>query len=358
MFSALRFALMGDPLNKMTEGGISGINQIVLSCAKALKYRGHAVRLMLPQGSWAPTGFEVIHIPGTLQKSVVGAPRDTYPIQADNVISNYCAHLNDYHREFDMAINFCYDWLPYYLTPFFRIPLLHYPNACNENDVVTHQIQILAKARPYTIGVLSVAQREALGLSSAIRNLRAGIDTTEYQFNKTPLAAREYLAFASRITPVKGLEAAADIAKRSRLPLHVIGHIDDKDYYDAIVAKYDDVIVYKGFLNKPQLAAHMRGARALLTPHTWVEAFGIITIEALACGTPVITYEPGAPKETIQHGVTGFVVKNVMQACQAVKKLNGLKPEDCHKVCEAKFSIPALAKRLDAWIEEYRQHEL
>lgn len=346
----MRIAMLADAVTRMEGGGISGVNQLVLGNALAMQQRGHDVTLIAPEGTKLSYNITLVELPGALQPTTVDAPRDSYPTDIDGIIFSYCHYLATQQQEYDVILNCCQDLPVYALTPLLATPLVHIPNLGDENDVITAEIRKYA----YRVGLMSRAQGADLGLAEDVPVVRAGIDVAAYDYNATPLAERHYLAFGARIAHEKGVLDAAEIAKRAGLPLHVFGRIEDKDDFDALMQRYEDYIVYRGFLDKAGFIAEMRNARALLCTHRWLEAFGMVVIEALACGTPVVTYDGGGPKESLNDGVTGFVVKagEVDAAVVAVGKLPQLKPQDCRAAAEELFDLAVHGARLEKWIAE------
>lgn len=152
----------------------------------------------------------------------------------------------------------------------------------------------------------------------------------------------DYLAFLGRVSPEKGLDKAIEIARRADMPLKIAAKVDrfDTAYFEHAIkpllkAPMVEFIGEVGGADKDQFLA---GAHALLFPIDWPEPFGLVMIEALACGTPVIAYPRGAVPEILDPGVTGFIVNDVAQAVAAVKNIGTLSRRQCRKVFEQRFS--------------------
>jgi glycosyltransferase involved in cell wall biosynthesis len=152
----------------------------------------------------------------------------------------------------------------------------------------------------------------------------------------------EYLAFLGRVSPGKGLAQAVRIAKNTRLPLRVAAKVDDADqkYYEKNIKALlkDPQIEFIGEIGEDQKAEFLGNAAAMLFPISWPEPFGLVMIEAMACGTPVIAFPAGSVPEIIEDGVTGFVVRNVKAAVQAVERIPTISRSRCREVFETRFS--------------------
>lgn len=137
-----------------------------------------------------------------------------------------------------------------------------------------------------------------------------------------------YLAFLGRISPEKGIVDAIRIARAAGLPLKVAAKIGEEDlpFHEEIVAPLlaEPGIEFVGEIDDTHKPAFLSGARALLFPIAWPEPFGLVMIEAMACGCPVIAYRRGSVPEVVEHGRTGFIVANVAEAVAALERLSDL----------------------------------
>jgi glycosyltransferase involved in cell wall biosynthesis len=150
-----------------------------------------------------------------------------------------------------------------------------------------------------------------------------------------------YLAFLGRISPEKGLDRAIEIAERVHMPLKVAAKIDDADrnYFETQIRHLcSGPVDYVGEIGESQKAEFLGNARALLFPIDWPEPFGLVMIEALACGTPVIAFRGGSVEEVIDDGTTGFVVDSIEEATRAIERLDEISRETCRNIFESRFS--------------------
>jgi glycosyltransferase involved in cell wall biosynthesis len=157
-----------------------------------------------------------------------------------------------------------------------------------------------------------------------------------------------YLVFLGRISPEKRPDRAIEIARGSGLKLRIAAKVDrqDRDYYhDEIEPLLDDPHVeLVGEVAGAAKEELLAGALALLFPIDWPEPFGLVLIEALACGTPVIAWPCGAVPEVMQDGVTGFVVNGIDEAVAAVGRVHALDRAACRRVFEERFSAARMAR--------------
>ncbi len=161
-------------------------------------------------------------------------------------------------------------------------------------------------------------------------------------------AAGGYLAFLGRISPEKRVDRAIEIAQRTNVPLKIAAKVDrvDREYFDERIAPLlrSPLVEYIGEIAEDEKSAFLSGARALLFPIDWEEPFGLVMIEALACGTPVVAFRRGSVPEIVEDGVTGFLVDSVDAAVDAVGRLDALSRATCRQVFEQRFTAERMAR--------------
>jgi glycosyltransferase involved in cell wall biosynthesis len=176
-----------------------------------------------------------------------------------------------------------------------------------------------------------------------------GVAVAEWPFSAT---AEDYLLCVGRIVPEKGIKEAIQIARETGYRLLIVGPTSEgrsQDYFDQYIKpQLDDQILYLGFVERQQLARYYQKAKALLTPIQWEEPFGMTTIEAMACGTPVISLNRGAAPEIIKHGKTGFVVGSVAEMVDSVLKLDHIDRAACREHVKQHFSVVNMVNTYEA----------
>jgi glycosyltransferase involved in cell wall biosynthesis len=156
-----------------------------------------------------------------------------------------------------------------------------------------------------------------------------------------------YLAFLGRISPEKRPDRAIEIAKRAGVPLKIAAKVDkvDQTYFDETIRPLitGSGVEFIGEVNDSEKQAFLGGASALLFPIDWPEPFGLVQIEAMACGTPVVAWRRGSVPEVIDEGVSGFMVEDIDQAVEAVHKARSLSRQAVRDRFEKRFTIERVA---------------
>jgi glycosyltransferase involved in cell wall biosynthesis len=235
--------------------------------------------------------------------------------------------------------------LPY--SGFVKTPTVHTTHGIftPDNEKIFRQFS----GQPYTS--ISEAQREPrLGLNY-IHTVYNGIDPEVYPFQETPTQP-PYLAFVGRLSPEKGPEGAIKIARATGLPLKMAGKVDvvDQEYYNETLKPLIDgeQIQYLGEVSHEEKVQLLRNATVTLFPITWREPFGLVMIESMATGTPVVGMALGAVPEVIAHGKTGFVCHTLEEMSEAVPEAMKLDRPTCRDYVLSRFSVATM-------VNEYEQ---
>jgi glycosyltransferase involved in cell wall biosynthesis len=192
---------------------------------------------------------------------------------------------------------------------------------------------------------ISDAQRDPLPWIDWQGTVHHGLPLDLHQFR--PGRGR-YLAFLGRISPEKRVDRAIEIARAVGMPLRIAAKVDrvDREYFAEVVSPLlaDPLVDYVGEISESEKGAFLGNAHALLFPIDWPEPFGLVMIEAMACGTPVVAYRRGSTSEVLRHGVTGFLVESLGEAVAAVEHVQHLDRVVCRRVFERHFSAERMTR--------------
>jgi glycosyltransferase involved in cell wall biosynthesis len=202
---------------------------------------------------------------------------------------------------------------------------------------------------------ISDGQRKPVPWANWQATVHHGLPTELYTFQPDP---DDYFAFLGRISPEKRLDRAIEIAQAVGVPLRIAAKVDDADrrYFERCIRPLLDqpLVEFIGEIDQARKNAFLGGARALLFPIDWPEPFGIVMIEAFACGTPVVAYAGGSVGEVMQDGVTGSIVTDQQQAIAAAEEIDRIDRHRCREVFEQRFTAQVMASR---YLEVYRRLE-
>ncbi|MFQ5748384.1 MAG: glycosyltransferase family 4 protein [Planctomycetota bacterium] len=229
-------------------------------------------------------------------------------------------------------------------SPARRLPVPHLFTVHGRMDLPEHPA--LFREFPETPLVsISDNQRRPVPEAHWVATIPHGLPRAAYPFHPGPGA---YLAFLGRICPEKRLDRAIEIAGRAGLPLKVAAKVDpaDQAYYEETIRPLlgQPHVEFLGEIGDREKRAFLGNALALLFPIDWPEPFGMVLIEALACGTPVVAFAQGSVPEVIEDGVTGFLVSNVPAAVRAVRRVGELDRRACRSEFERRFTVERMAR--------------
>ena len=348
-----RILLISTAVAPLGTGLGGGVELFVRNAVQGLQQRGHTVTVVAPESSTLDRCDRVVQIPGRLQPTAHTSQRDAPIVMPEpSVLSGMMAYAQAVQADYDIVLHFCYDWLPFYLTPFLKIPIAHYVSMGSLTDAMDAVIAQVTTAFPGTVGVCTQVQAATLPYPHTYRPIGSAVDLDRYHFCSTPDHA---LGWMGRISPEKGLEDAIAAAQATQIPLKILGKLENQAYWQQLQASYPHApIEYLGFLDTQGLQAAIRTCRALLMTPKWVEAFGNVAIEALACGVPVIAYSRGGPIEIVRSGQTGWLVEpdSVEGLIDAITKIDQLDRQACRQQAEAEYSLDALAIRYEKWFHD------
>ncbi len=304
--------------------------QVVAHLARGLVARGHDVTLFATGDSqttarlaWvcprplgedptlSPKVYEFLHMGHALAMARQGA---------FDVLHN---HLNAY---------------PLVFSPLVDVPIVTTLHGSALLEPPTRTIYRRFAHLPYVS--ISDAEREGLPELRYVATVYNGVDLAQFTYSPGP---GRYLAFLGRMSPKKGAHLAVEVARRTAIPLKMAAFVppDEREFFEHEIRPHLDgrLVEYVGEVGPKERDEFLGGALALLHLCTVPEPFGLALVEAMACGTPVIGMALGSVPELVLHGVTGWVVRNLAEAVEAVGRLERIDRQACRRHVEAHFTV-------------------
>jgi UDP-glucose:tetrahydrobiopterin glucosyltransferase len=350
-----KILIMSTPVGAIASGLGGGVELILLNFAKELQRRGHQIHIVATQGSVC--SLPMTEIPGEIQIPAQHQFRtDPVLIPSNSVLANMWDYARQVQADYDLILNFAYDWLPLYLTSFFNCAIAHFISMSSLTDAMDGIIHQVVNQFPGTVAVQGKIQAETFSFPEKFVYLRNCMDVSDYEFCDAPNSC---LAWAGRIASEKGLEDAVAASQITNIPLKIFGLKQDEAYWEKICQDYPNApIEYIGFLPTNELQKQLGKCRALLATPRWIDAYPTVTLEAMACGVPLIAYRRGGLIEIIQDGKTGFLVEpdSVQGLVEAIHRLDKIDRLACRQRAENEYSLVAMGDRLEHWFSDILSH--
>ncbi|WP_316239024.1 glycosyltransferase family 4 protein [Bradyrhizobium sp. SZCCHNR1015] len=312
-----------------------GTERVVHWLTEELVALGHDVTLFASGDSQtsaklSPTWPKALRLDGSVRD-----PNALHMVMLENVRQQ----CDD--EQFDI-LHFHLDYYPFSL--FHRQPTPFLTTLHGRLDLPEHQ-PVFSVFKDVPVVSISDSQRRPVPNANWVRTVLHGLP--ERLLMPKPVTP-SYLAVLGRIAPEKGVDRAIKIAMRCGIPLKIAAKVDraDQDYYDQLIhplIKDNPLVDYIGEIGDHEKPEFLSGALGLLLPIDWPEPFGLVMIESMACGTPVIAYNRGSVPEVIDDGVTGFVVEDELSAVAAVNRLSGLSRARVREQFERRFTARRMA---------------
>ncbi len=334
----MRIAQVAPLWERVPPPAYGGIELVVGLLTDELVRRGHEVTLFASGDSISLAKLESIH-PRALRLDPSIKEYNIYEMLQLGTVYERAEEFDIIHSHMGCAA------LPY--GNLVKTPTVHTLHGVFTSD--NEKMFTYAKRQPYIS--ISDAQREAnLGLN-CVATVYNGIDVSSYEFHPEPKNP-PYLAFLGRMSPEKGPHLAVEIAKKSGWNLKMAGKVDvvDVEYFEKQIKPHIDgkQIEYLGEANHVQKNALMGGAVATLFPITWREPFGLVMVESMAAGTPVIAMKLGSTLEVILDSKTGFLCDTVDECVNAVSKVAELDRKVCREHVLNRFSVQRMTDGYEA----------
>lgn len=197
---------------------------------------------------------------------------------------------------------------------------------------------------------ISHSQKSFIPQANVIDVVYHGLPADDYPFNER---GGDYIAFLGRFCPEKGVHIALDVAKKLQMPIKIGARIPEREadliyYRDKIKPYFDsEIIEYVGELNEHEKRDLLKNAKVTIVPTNWPEPFGLVTVESLVCGTPVVALSIGGTAEILNDGQVGFVSDSIHGLIEGIKNIDKISRTKCRRYVVEKFSSSVMAKNYE-----------
>jgi glycosyltransferase involved in cell wall biosynthesis len=325
-----------------------GTERVIHSLTEELVARGHDVTLFASGDSRTSARLEPI-----IERAIWHHSR--YRDHLPFAISELQTVL-ERADEFDVI----HSHLDYLAFPFGQISATPWVHTLHGRMDLPEYQQLYRKFPDTNVISISNNQQRSVPFANWVATVYNGIALEEYSFEPK---AGDYIAFVGRIAPEKNLHLAIDVALKAEIPLKIAARMplahavnpndgDDWSYYEERIKPHlnHPLIEYVGEVDETQKCALLRNAAALINPVNWPEPFGLVMVEALACGTPVIAKRAGSVPEIVDDGVTGFICDSELEMVLACDRLAEIDRADCRSSAAERFSR---ARMTDGYLAIY-----
>lgn len=344
--------VMSTPVGPIGSGIGGGVEVTLRNIVQGLTARGHRVEVVAPAGS-QPVGVPMHCVDGSPQASMQLQDRSTViGVRDGSVLANMWSTVRLLAKNFDVVLNLSYDELPFVRSADVERPVGHLVSMGSLTDAMDAAIDTVLRRAPATVAMHTRAQAATYGRGAAATIVGGGIDVAACRFVERPHADGR-VAFVGRVSPEKGLVDAARACALAGRPLHVWGLLQDADEWArALDAMPSGSLTHRGFVDPVSLRSQIGECAALVMAPKWVEAFGNVAVEAMACGLPVVAYRRGGPIEVVDDGETGFLVAadDVAGLADGLARVGTLSRRGCRERADERHSAEAFARRVEAWL--------
>lgn len=312
-----------------------GTELIVSLLTEELVKRGHEVTLFASGDS--KTSARLVPVwPKSLWRAKLHAPHAVFTLLYKKIY--------EMQNEFDIIHDHCEFYTPF-VDSLIKVPVvstIHHP-------MYEEMIILFKKFPEINYVAISKNQRKSAAGVNFVKTIYHGLPLEKYEYNEKP---KDYLLWLSKITPEKGPFEAIKIAKEAGEKLILSGVIpkEQQDFFEYRILPLIDgkQIRFVGAADFEKKIELFKNAKAFLYPIRRDEPFGLVVIESMACGTPVLSYKEGAMPELIKHEKTGFLVSDEKEMVEALKGINQINRRDCRREVKRRFGLRKMVNKYEA----------
>jgi glycosyltransferase involved in cell wall biosynthesis len=333
----MKIALLAPPYLPVPPKGYGGTERIVHYLAEELVKKGYEVTLFA-SGDSKTSAKLFSTFPKSLGNSGEIKNKPLYPL---------LSYVDCFSRasDFDIIHNHA-QYYAMFLADLVKTPVVHtIHGSFAKGEVPEDKRMTLERFRHHFFVSISYNQRESLPDLNWVENVYNGLDISEYHFSPQK---GDYLLWVGRITAKKGPVEAIKVAKKLKMKLKIAAVVDpvDRDFFTNEVLPLIDgkFIEFIGEIPEKEKRDIYSHAYCTLYPIRWHEPFGLVMVESMVCGTPVVAFEMGSVPEVVIDGKTGYIVSNIEEMVNAVKKIDKIDRKLCRKHVEEKFTLEKMVQ--------------
>jgi len=333
----IHIAIIVPPFTTVPPSGQGGTERIAYQMIEGLIKKGYKVTLFGAGKYYGPANYIQV-----FKKTIAERKIDTTLIESSRPLRIETAYMAKVIKEiikregeFNVIFNHArggYLFLP--LTNYLKTPIvsiLHLP-------IFKEIAEVFASYKKPNLVTISNSQRKDFPKINYLATVYNGIDLSEFEFSKTP---KDYFLFMGALGEHKNPKDAILAAKKAKVKVILASGKKREPYFSKEIKPLIDgkQIKYLGEISNGKRIELLKYAKALLFPVKWREPFGLVMIEAMACGTPVIAYPNGAVPEVVKNKKTGFIVRNIKEMTKAIKNINTIDRNKCRERVEKYFTV-------------------
>lgn len=333
----MKIAVVIPPFITLPAEGQGGTERIAEGMINELINRGHQVTLLGAGDCKTKAGYvKIFDRTISEQKFDPNFVEASRPLRIETAyITKVMKYLSDHDGDFDIVFNHMragYLFLPLaqkLSTPI--ISTLHLPLFDEVVDVLSNF------DCPNYVSISNNQRKPAKNKVNFLGTVYNGLDLNEFEFNDSP---KDYFVFMGAMGEHKNPHIAIEAARKAGVKLILIGGKKREPYFSEKILPFIDKsnIKYLGEVSGPERVRVLKNAKGFLFPINWEEPFGLVVIESMACGTPVIAFNRGAMNEIIDNGKDGFIVNNTNEMVEAIRRIGKIDRRLCRKKVEDKFT--------------------